>query len=168
MEDIKSLLCHIKTRETSEGAVNAFRFKKYWNRNELCDAAYPSLPHADGGRSMPPAPGHQKNGPIGKDDQLLSMSPSRSVGEAADHRRSEIPGVSCSWQSQPPRLYPVVATPHNQNTIITQDEMSRLADLGIPTAIPINGPQDGQPIYYMPQTQPGFVVPQNIDPNLLK
>jgi hypothetical protein len=60
-----------------------------------------------------------------------------------------------------------MAISHETNIFINQETMGRLTALGIPTSIPVNGPSDGQPMYHMPQAQPGVSLPDNIDPALL-
>ena len=151
-EDIQTLLSHIKTREITGRNLDAFRFKRYWDGRKLCDAAYPDLSANDiQGLVESPNILTEKTGGL-----------IRSTIVAADPQNPMITPMPTMTVPKP-----TIAMTSQGNGLINQETMSRLTELGIPTSIPINGPGDGQPMYYMPQTKSGFSLPDSIDPTLL-
>ena len=165
MEDIKTLLSHIQTREISGGIHDGFRFKRYWHQSDLRDAVYADLSPADGTYCTSSAGGNCLQW-SGKRQNTLTEN-------VEGRRRCPIPAANpqnTMFVPQPTTTTlpePAMATAHETNIFINQETMGRLTALGIPTSIPINGPSDGQPMYHMPQAEAGFSLPANIDLALL-
>jgi hypothetical protein len=59
-------------------------------------------------------------------------------------------GTAADWN----RLRPPVTTP---NIIITEDQMQTLRDGGYSAGLPINGPNDGPPLYQVPATAEAMI-----------
>ena len=168
MKDIKTFLLHIKAREAEKGIREAFRFRKYWHRTELRDAAYAAGTSPSG--QLLPAPNTESERAMGSGQSAgrpeiqPASSKHTAEGSAAGSKRRAAIGAAHSRRTTKP--HGTVPNPKSGNTpiVIDQAEMSHLTALGIPTSVPINGPQDGQPMYYMPQAGAGLIFPDNIDP----
>ena len=189
MKDIKTFLSHIQARETVHGTKGAFRFKRYWHQTELRDAAYaaeaspssqgPPIPSAGAAQPMPMEP--QGSGPSGtcnrsaeavtdygrSNIQAASAMPiaEPEVQAAGPNSRAALRAASSRQNHKPHNAAPIVQAA-NAPIVIDQAEMSRLMTLGIPTSVPINGPYDGQPMYYLPQAEAGLVFTDNIGPTI--
>src|ERR1700759_1143227 len=109
IEDIKTLLSYIQARESAEGKTEAFRFNKYWNGTELCDAAYP---------------------PDALQETLEAGAATTGNGT------SETPAAASVTLPEPYAANTNDRT-SNANIMINQDSMSQLTALGFPTSIPI-------------------------------
>jgi hypothetical protein len=153
MEDIKSFLAHIQAREGAEGAAKAFCFRKYWYKAGLCDASYMPQSLADG--SIQAAAGSTVAfNTAGTHSETHKMKPRF----CSDTHRKQLRLVAV--------LNLTAATVVDTNTLINQETMSRLTTLGIPTSIPVNGPDNGQPMYYMPHEGSALMLAGIIDPIL--
>ena len=164
MEDIQTLLSHIKAREIAGSNIDAFRFKRYWDGRKLCDAAYADLSAVAAPSCAPSS--------VYNDLQGSGESPTILTEKTGGLRRSTIVAADPQnpiFTPMPTMTVPkpTIAIGSQGNNLINQETMSRLTELGIPTSIPVNGPEDGQPMYYMPQTKSGFSLPDSIDPTLL-
>jgi hypothetical protein len=184
MEDIRTFLGYIQDREKKLGEYEAFRFSKYKDKTGFHDAAYPNsaaIPLAETRHSSPPIadeleviPGlgtkagysrhvtqHQKSSQSGWSER----QPGNTRGLGTDAAKPSDP-LSLTNLNCPPAasVDPLAA---DSNNIIDQSTMGVLTGLGVPATIPVNGPSDGQPRYYMPPGGSGLLSEDNIDPRLL-
>ena len=177
MKDIKAFLSHIQARETAHGTTGAFRFKRYWHQTELRDAVYaaeasPSrpIPSAGAAHPMPMEPQGSGQGATCNrladtvDIEAALATPIAEPEIQAEGRnpRSALQAASSRQNPKPHTAAPIFQE-GNSPIVIDQVEMSRLMTLGIPTSVPINGPHDGQPMYYLPQAEAALVFTDDID-----
>jgi hypothetical protein len=184
MEDIRTFLGYIQDREKKLGEYEAFRFSKYKDKTGFHDAAYPNsaaIPLAETRQSSPPI-ADELGGTFGLGTQVEY---SRHVTQ---HRKSSQSGLSERASGNPRRIGPDAAKPSDplsltnlncppaaffdplvadSNNLIDQSTMGVLTGLGVPATIPVNGPSDGQPRYFMPPGGSGLLSEDNIDPRLL-
>jgi hypothetical protein len=160
MEDIKSFLGGIQTREITLGQSEAFRFRKYKDKTSLHDAVYAvsaAVSAGDGNQSYHPIESYSHNG--------MQGNPSHRGGMGTDATTASDPLTPVTFNWSPAAFHDIPAA--RSNILIDQTTMSTLTGMGVPTSIPVNGPADGQPRYFMPQAASEILSQDNIDPRLL-
>jgi hypothetical protein len=169
IEDIKTFLGYIQDREKKLGECEAFRFSKYKDKTGFHDAAYPdsaAIPLGDTSQPSPPiadqlgSTQHQKSSQNGSTVRQTRNIRARTDAAKPSHPRS-LTNLHC-----PPAAC-LVTSAADSNMLIDQSTMSVLTGLGVPATIPVNGPSDGQPRYFMPPGGSGLLSEDNIDPRLL-
>jgi hypothetical protein len=109
----------------------------------------------------------------GRQDAAANVAKDRSSMVPSSARHEGGTSKGSGNQSSVAALHAAVlnsaaATDVYKNTLIDQQTMSMLTTLGVPTSIPINGPEDGQPMYYMPRGGSALIAANNIDPVILQ
>jgi hypothetical protein len=182
LEHIQTVLRHIKAREATHGAENAFRFSKYWHKTELRDAAYTTAPNVH----MRQTEQHHLEVTVqaGRSDgpQMLSASPDRDGSQVVDHHPHSPHSIAANTSTRAARggrgsgnaaTSAAITESHNtmreiETVQINQTTMGKLGEFHIPTPIPTNGPVQGLPTYYVPQETAALLLQDNIDPAILE
>jgi hypothetical protein len=176
MKDIKTFLSHIKDREIAVGPTDAFRFSKYWHKTGPRDSVYVAPMQSVIGRPTETII-HDNRAEILVQSSLQAAEPLAAVTNpmVADWHAapaafgSDIAAnvhitnndktlqnvVRKNVRAEVQAARPLgVAEPYaaadNTLAIISQTEMAKLNQTGIPTPIATNGPLNGMPKYHMP------------------
>lgn len=155
-DTILELCNHIRLRQEEYGSEEGFRFHAYYDGNDMVQVDYGGK--TDDERAAARAKKQQnarkeKRAQKGKGKQIPHSSTSTPIGTSPmvlDHQIDPallVGNISSTITS-------IVDTNchHDIGVFIGEDEMQLLISNGFPSTIPINGPGDGLPRYYVPAT----------------
>jgi hypothetical protein len=160
-DSILELCDHIRQRQDEYGSKEAFRFKAYFDGKNMVKAEY-------GGRAddMQAAAKAQNQRKTRKEKQLEGVQNANRKGKgkesrpAASHRNAASTPQASTSAAHVPQIDPALlgdsdTTPNPEDTDdagrqVEENEMQILIANGYPTLLPINGPNDGLPRYYVP------------------
>jgi hypothetical protein len=171
--DILKFCKHVEKREKDHGVEDAFRFLKYWDGKEMVEAAYGTRVADERAaaraikQSQARAAGKRTKRNKAKPMETGSVNTERvpASGQAAaakcgnrpknvpsDQDFSNIDPVLLASTTSGDRIQGPLPAYHlpAADLIINEGEMQILRPLGYTSIIPLNGPNEGPPLYQIP------------------
>lgn len=151
-QDIQTFLDHVKQRQHVQGPHNAFRFRAYQKRNKWYSALYPGedTPEA---QELPESNITDKpsngNGTSGEDIAVHLATALESVQAPHLPSAPQPDPAPDTWSSA---IDPILIGPGDNHVMVNEATMVALRNRnkGLLGVIPINGPNEGQPVYPVP------------------
>jgi hypothetical protein len=152
-EMILELCNHIRQRQDQYGAEDAFRFLSYFNGKEMVEAEYGR--NAEDERAAAKSKKQRKSR---KESEKIQKSKTKRKGTKPIHEPRPNTPSSTPFQGQidpsllslpTPRTIPEVLLDNNVGGYVDDIAMQKLIAQGYSNTIPVNGPNDGPPRYYV-------------------